>query len=52
MQAYVAVLRLAIGDLGSVLGRSTWVVVVIGSEWEVPPQLFALRGSMRKSTFS
>ena len=32
------------------LGRSTWVVVVIGSEWEVPPQLLALRGSMRKST--
>ena len=32
------------GDLRSTLGRSAWAAVVIGSEWEVPPQLSALRG--------
>ena len=49
--AFVAAFTGTWGDLRSTLGRSAWAVVVIGSEWEVPPQLLALRGSMRKSTF-
>ena len=37
------------GDLRSTLGRSAWAAVVIGSEWEVPPQLSALRGNVLMS---
>ena len=37
------------GDLRSALGRSAWAAVVIGSEWEVPPQLSALRGNVLMS---
>ena len=37
------------GDLRSTLGRSAWTIVVIGSEWEVPPRLFALRGKVPMS---
>ena len=37
------------GDLRSALGRSAWTVVVIGSEWEVPPRLSALRGNVPMS---
>ena len=37
------------GDLRSTLGRSAWAAVVIGSEWEVPPQLSALRGNVPMS---
>ena len=32
------------GDLRSTWGRSAWMAVVIGSEWEVPPQLSAPLG--------
>ena len=34
------------GDPRSTLGRSAWAIVVIGSECEVPPWLFALRGNV------
>ena len=34
------------GDPGRTLGRSAWTFVVIGSEWEVPPRLSALRGNV------
>ena len=37
------------GDPRSTLGRSAWAAVVIGSEWEVPPQLSALRGNVLMS---
>ena len=37
------------GDLRRTLGRSAWTIVVIGSEWEVPPQLSALRGNVPMS---
>ena len=45
------------GDLRSTWGRSAWIAGVIGSEWEVPPQLFAPRGHVpmsvrRKGTFN
>ena len=36
-------------DLRSTLGRSAWMTVVIGSEWEVPPQLSALLGNVPMS---
>ena len=31
------------------MGRSAWAAVVIGSEWEVPPQVSALRGNVLMS---
>ena len=37
------------GDLRITLGRSAWMIVVIGSEWEVPPRLSALRGNVPMS---
>ena len=37
------------GDLRRTLGRSAWTIVVIGSEWKVPPQLSALRGNVPMS---
>ena len=37
------------GDLRSTLGRSAWTIVVIGSEWEVPPRLSALKGTVPMS---
>ena len=37
------------GDLRSTLGCSAWMTVVIGSEWEVPPQLSAPRGHVPMS---
>ena len=37
------------GDLRSTLGRSAWMTVVIGSEWEVPPRSSALRGNVPMS---
>ena len=36
-------------DLRSTLGRSAWMIVVIGSEWEVPPRSSALRGNVPMS---
>ena len=36
-------------DLRSTLGRSAWMTVVIGSEWEVPPRSSALRGNVPMS---
>ena len=40
------------GDLRRTLGRSAWTIVVIGSEWEVPPRLSALRGNVPMSVRS
>ena len=37
------------GDLRRTLGRSAWTFAVIGSEWEVPPRLFAPRGNVLMS---
>ena len=37
------------GDLRHTLGPSAWTGVVIGSEWEVPPRLSALRGNVLMS---
>ena len=47
--AMVAAFTSTGGDLRSTLGRSAWAAVVIGSEWEVPPQLSALRGNVPMS---
>ena len=40
------------GDLRNTLGRSAWTIVVIGSEWEVPPRLSARRGNVPMSVRS
>ena len=40
------------GDLRRTLGRSAWTIVVIGSEWEVPPRLSARRGNVPMSVRS
>ena len=37
------------GDLRRTLGCSAWMIVVIGSECEVPPRLSALRGNVPMS---
>ena len=37
------------GDLRRTWGRSAWMIVVIGSEWEVPPRSSALRGNVTMS---
>ena len=37
------------GDLRRSLGRSAWMIVVIGSECEVPPRLSALWGNVLMS---
>ena len=34
------------GDPRNTLGRSAWAIVVTGSECEVPPRLFILRGNV------
>ena len=47
--AFVAAFTGTGGDLRSTLGRSAWAAVVIGSEWEVPPQLSALWGNVPMS---
>ena len=49
VEAIVAMFTRTGGDLRSTLGRSAWAAVVIGSEWEVPPQLSALRGNVLMS---
>ena len=40
------------GDLRRTLGRSAWMTVVTGSEWEVPPRLSALWGNVPMSVRS
>ena len=47
--AFVAAFTSTGGDLRSTLGRSAWAAVVTGSECEVPPWLYALRGNMPMS---
>ena len=50
--AYVDMFTHTGGDLRSTLGRSAWMTVVTGSEWEVPPRLSALWGNVPMSVRS
>ena len=49
--AYVGMFIHTGGDLRRTLGRSAWMTVVTGSEWEVPPRLSALRGNVPMSVW-